>query len=358
MALSPQYGWAEPDNSSLVKNGAADIRTLGDAIDTSVWNVGFGQAGKNKVINGDFEIWQRGTSFSLGVGDVFTADRYRIGVNGTSLGTNTVSRQTFAAGSAPVAGYQAEYFLRVANTSAGSGMTYFASDNCWIEDVRNYAGQTVTLSFWAKSNAARTMAMDFYQIFGTGGSSPVQTALTSVSLTTSWTRFTVTFTAPSISGKTIGVGSCSFVRMFHPQNATFEFDIWGLQIEYGSKATPFQTATGTIQGELVACMRYFQKTYSQPTAPATAVNEGSIVGINVGTTLIGGLGRFAVVMRTVPTIVLYSVATGASGKIRSGGADINGTASDVGDGVIGYITSSGLVPASNSIIQYTASAEL
>ena len=59
MALSPNYGWSEPDNSSLVKNGAADIRTLGDAIDTSVWNVGFGQAGKNKIINGDFGINQR-----------------------------------------------------------------------------------------------------------------------------------------------------------------------------------------------------------------------------------------------------------------------------------------------------------
>ncbi len=59
MALSPFYNWSEPDNSSLVKNGAADIRTLGDAIDTAVWNVGFGQAGKNKIINGGFRINQR-----------------------------------------------------------------------------------------------------------------------------------------------------------------------------------------------------------------------------------------------------------------------------------------------------------
>jgi hypothetical protein len=227
-------------------------------------NFGGGQyaAGKNKVINGDFGIWQRGTSFTLGVGDVFTADRYRIGVNGSSLGTNTVSQQTFTPGSAPVAGYEGQYFLRVANTSAGSGMTYFASDNCWIEDVRNFAGQTVTLSFWAKSNASRTMAMDFYQIFGTGGSSPVQTSITSANLTTSWTRFSVTFAVPSVSGKTIGAGSCSFIRMYHPQNATFQFDIWGLQIESGSTATPFQTATGNPASELAACQRYYWRNTS------------------------------------------------------------------------------------------------
>jgi hypothetical protein len=33
MALSPNFSFPEPDNSSLVKNGAQDIRALGDAID-------------------------------------------------------------------------------------------------------------------------------------------------------------------------------------------------------------------------------------------------------------------------------------------------------------------------------------
>ena len=67
MALSPNYSWAEPDNSSLVKNGASDIRTLGDAIDPSVWNIGYGQAAKNKIINADFNINQRSFSSSSGV---------------------------------------------------------------------------------------------------------------------------------------------------------------------------------------------------------------------------------------------------------------------------------------------------
>ena len=36
MATSPIYGWSEPDDSSFVKNGALAIRTLGNAIDTTV----------------------------------------------------------------------------------------------------------------------------------------------------------------------------------------------------------------------------------------------------------------------------------------------------------------------------------
>ena len=34
-------------------------------------------------------------------------------------------------------------------------------------------------------------------------------------------------------------------------------DLWGVQIEAGSVATAFQTATGTFQGELAACQRYY-----------------------------------------------------------------------------------------------------
>jgi hypothetical protein len=37
LALSPNYNWPEPDNSDFVKDGATDIRALGDAIDSTVY---------------------------------------------------------------------------------------------------------------------------------------------------------------------------------------------------------------------------------------------------------------------------------------------------------------------------------
>jgi hypothetical protein len=36
MATSPNYAWAEPDDTAFVKNGALAMRTLGNAIDTTV----------------------------------------------------------------------------------------------------------------------------------------------------------------------------------------------------------------------------------------------------------------------------------------------------------------------------------
>jgi len=38
MALSPNYSWPEPDDSSFVKNGADAIRDLGDAIDATLYS--------------------------------------------------------------------------------------------------------------------------------------------------------------------------------------------------------------------------------------------------------------------------------------------------------------------------------
>ena len=149
MATSPNYAWAEPDNSSLVKNGAADIRTLGDAIDTSLWNVGYGQAGKNKIINGDFSVNQRAFTTATAAGYYF--DRWYGNLN---TGTVTYSASTFTPGAAPVAGYESKNFLTVATSgqSAAGAFTFFLQK---IEDVRTFANQPVTISFYAKA-ASRT----------------------------------------------------------------------------------------------------------------------------------------------------------------------------------------------------------
>ena len=251
MALSPNYSWAEPDNSSLVKNGAQAMRTLGDAIDTSVWNIGFGQAGKNAIINGNFANWQRGTSFSS-TSSNYTADRWIA----YSDATNTVSRQTFTPGTAPVAGYESQYFLRLDKSAGGA----FTSMSQRIEDVRTFAGQTITISFWAKASATITLAGGYEQNFGSGGSAAVNSFTINPTLTTSWARYSYTITLPSIAGKTIGTSS--YLEILNGRCLTGSaiiLDFWGVQVEYGSKATPFDTATGTIQGELAACQRYYAR---------------------------------------------------------------------------------------------------
>ena len=266
MALSPNYSWSEPDNSSLVKNGAADIRTLGDAIDTSVWNVGFGQAGKNKIINGDFGINQRAftsttTSFTYG------HDRWQLLATD---GTTTYSTQAFTPGAAPVAGYESTNYARLISTgqtlaSARSVLTQR------IESVRTFAGQTATVSFWAKAASGTPfVAVNFTQYFGSAGSTNIDVLGQKVAITSSWARYSLTFAIPSVSGKTITTSDYLQIRFYtsggsNENNATASMgiqsatiDIWGVQVEYGSKATPFQTASGgSQQAELAMCQRYY-----------------------------------------------------------------------------------------------------
>ena len=296
MATSPNYAWAEPDNSSLVKNGASDIRTLGDAIDTSVWNIGFGQAGKNKIINGDFGVWQRGTSFTS-VFNVVTSDRWFVGYD-TGSPTQTVSRQSFTAGAAPVAGYENPFYFDWSVATPSTMTTRYLWTK--IEDVRTFAGNTVTLSFWAKAASATTITSYLVQNFGSGGSGNVTSASQSNSLTTAWTRFTHTISVASISGKTIGTSSYLEADL-QINSGSVQVSVFGVQLEYGSKATPFETATGTIQGELAACQRYYWRQTAStsyagfaPYANAKATNQ------------VSGIITNPVVMRVAPTSVEFS----------------------------------------------------
>jgi hypothetical protein len=216
-------------------------------------------AGKNKIINGDMGIWQRGTSFSNPASSTYTADRVLQTFDGTGA-TRTISQQTFTPGTAPVAGYEGQFFYRYAFTAVGTSNTFCTFYINRIEDVRTFAGQTVTFSFWAKNDTSKSFTAAYAQNFGSGGSGSVSSS-SSITIGTTWARYSVTFNIPSVSGKTIG--SSSFIEFYLFDNAgtraAFTIDLWGVQVEAGSVATAFQTATGTIQGELAACQRYYYR---------------------------------------------------------------------------------------------------
>ena len=319
-------------------------------------------AGRNKILNGDFGIWQRGTSFTI-TADAYTADRWVNQVNGT--GTRTVTQQIFTPGTAPVAGYESAYFLRMACTATGTA-SYF---NCKqrIEDVRTFAGQTITVSFWARAGASLSSAFfGVTQNFGSGGSGSVDTAGSNITFTTSWARYTQTFTIPSVSGKTIGTGSCLEVVVSFGGQTFASFDIWGVQVESGSVATPFTTATGTLQGELAACQRYYEKSYDQATNPGTATAYGCITGsYNAAASTTGYLGAtlvYKVPKRAIPTLTIYDDA-GASAKCSRGSLGIANTAGQTVANT-NATTTAALVYSSGSnnnqaiVFHYTADAEL
>lgn len=204
---------------------------------------------RNAIINGGLRIWQRGTTFSA---TGYTADRWN--VQTASGQTVSCTQQAFTAGNA-ITGYEPTYFLRTTWSGTPSGTFWL---NQKVEDVRTFAGQTVTLSFWAKAGSATSAFTPVIeQNFGTGGSSVVTTNGTAISLTTSWKRFTQTFNIPSITGKTIGTSSYLDVRPFNGSTSVAgnAIDLWGVQLELGSSATPFeQRPYGT---ELSLCQRYY-----------------------------------------------------------------------------------------------------
>ena len=319
-------------------------------------------AGKNKIINGDFGIWQRGTTVNLTNSVAsFLADRFQCLV-AFSAGTAVLSRQTFTPGTAPVSGIESQFFQRL---NTGTTATYFEIRHN-IEDVRTLAGQNATISFYAKASSNVTVKNLIRQNFGSGGSANTDDTA-NFNLTTSWQRFTRTISPiTSVSGKTIGTNSMLTFFLYQDTGALggLDIDLWGVQVEAGSVATAFNTATGTLAGELAACQRYYLKSYAQATAPGTASNTvGNFAYSAISATATHNRGniRFPVVMRTTPTITVYSTSTGTSAKLfnEQQGVDTDAGTQYTGETGFHFYANSG-TPALGQqlLLHYVASAEL
>ena len=303
----PGYVWDSADNVWYpIGVGAHQHTNAADTPAVMPYST-YAAAGKNKIINGDFNIWQRGTTSSA---NGFLADRF----NG-SFGAATTfsqSRQTFTPGTAPVAGYEGKYFWRGNVTNAGAETAFYL--NTYIEDVQTLAGQTATISFWAKADSARSVGAYFFQQFGTGGSTAVNTQIGSnVTLSTSWQRFSLTINAPSIAGKTIGTGSHLQIFFAATMATGFTFDIWGIQLEASSTATAFQTATGNPASELAACQRYY---WRMATGAANPLGNGSAYSASHVQLIV----QYPVTMRVAPALDM-GTGTDYFTFVRNGGSD-------------------------------------
>ena len=325
-------------------------------------NYGGGQyaAGKNKIINGDF-YWNQRNFSSTTSDSIYTFDRFRTRVTGD--GTATYTAQTFTAGTAPVSGYEGKNYIRIVTT----GQTATNTRACYrtnIESVRSFAGQTVTISFWAKSGSGTPkIASLLSQSFGIGGSSSVDSPAGTVTISTSWARDSLTVAVPSIAGKTIGTLDSVLIDFSVSAGSDFNtpyssigiqsntFEIWGVQVEAGSTATPFQTASGSLSGELALCQRYYVRFNS-------AYTYGTVTtgGYNTSTTNAISSVPFPVEMRSTDSIsVDYSTLQVASSV---GASTVTAVAISQISRLIAScdFTSSGMVAASPNYIRQNNSA--
>jgi hypothetical protein len=260
-------------------------------------------AGTNKVLNSDFSIWQRGTSVAAvtaAAGSGYTADRFQAYVDGTMAGT--ISRQTSGMD-------DFDYCARVQRTAGNTGLSrYYLAQPIETAQTQNLRGKIVTLSFWARKGANYSSASDALRVqieYSTSANtnafiSPTgNVGQTSFTLTTSWQRFSLT--------ATIGATYLSLAPQFSyapsgTAGANDYYEISGIQLQAGSVATSFQTATGTIQGELAACQRY----YWRQTADATATFAHLGYARGDSATLAIGDVPLPVTMRVTPTSIDYS----------------------------------------------------
>jgi hypothetical protein len=221
-------------------------------------------AGKNAFINSNFGVWQRGTSVSVSAGATatYTSDRFALTTQANQA--STVSRQTTSdTTNLPTI----QYCARVQRNSGqtGTGSMIFGQSLETSNSLR-FAGQTVTLSFYARagSNYSPTSSVLSANIYtGTGTdqnrvsasyTGDVQALTTNATLTTTWQRFSVT---GSIAATATELAVIFISTMTGTASTNDYYEVTGVQIENGSTATSFQTATGTIQGELAACQRYY-----------------------------------------------------------------------------------------------------
>ena len=276
----------------------------------------------NAIINGAFEINQRNFSTTTTDG-AFGFDRWFMSRGGTSVPTVTYSSQALTPGTAPVAGYNGTNFARMATTTGSSANEYVILGQK-VEDIRSLAGQTLTVSFWAKAaSGTPKLGIELEANAGSGGSGATSAAGQSVTTSTAWTRYSVTITTPSLTGVTIGTGSAYALNFWTSGGSTFNtrsgsvgnqtatIDIWGVQVEAGSTATAFRRNGSNIGEELASCQRYFVR-----------FQDGAFNAAGTGpaafTTLVVAFLSSPVTMRVPPT----SITTSGMGLHDPGTGDV------------------------------------
>jgi hypothetical protein len=341
-----------------------DAFTRLDASDVNAYlaNRSFG----NAIYNGAFDIWQRNTTFANSITNIYSADRWGTFRAGFATGVTTSRRASTLAGF--------EFVSRVQRDSGNtSTATVFMSQALESRDSRPYAGEQVTLSFYARKGTNYSPVnsnLDFSVSSGTGVDQTLWAGFTGTvqsskteQVDTLWKRFTVTLAVPANSTQ-LGVSI-----NFNP-TGTAGADDWievtGVQLELGSVANPFRRNGNSIGAELSACQRYYEKSYNLDVAPGTNTNIGSqmLPPYNPSNDLSAYTVNFQVEKRAAPTMSLYA-PDGTINRVHIVDAGVNTstntTARDVGTrGFRGWLAggTSGAPSDKRTLFHYTASAEL
>jgi len=311
---------------------ARDLANLGGSADAG------GLTGANALINGQFAVAQRGTSFTSGSNDDtdYTLDRWKLFSDGNDVVDVTQETTTVPTNRQ----YAIALDVETANKKFGIAQI-IEKKNCV-----NLIGETVTLSFQAKVSATTNLdnvkaaiiswdgtadepTDDMISAWGAEGTDPTLAANfayentpANLNLTTSYATYSVTASVDTASTDNIIVFIWSDVTTTSSGEFLYITDV---KLEAGETATPFEHRS--YGEELALCQRYYQKSTEVGTAVSAVTSTGSLLARCVGTGWVG-MAILPTPMRETPTGTSYSARTGASGKAGnfSTAADVTASA--------------------------------
>ena len=229
---------------------------------------GGGITGANALINGQFAVAQRATSFVAGANNDtnYTLDRWKLFSDGNDVVDVTQETSTVPTNR------QTAIALDVETANKKFGIAQIIEQKNCV----NFIGKTVTLSFQAKVSAttnldnikaaiiawdgtADTVTADMISAWGVEGTNPTlatnftyENTPANLNLTTSYATYSVTASVDTANAKNIIVFIFSDVTTTSVGEFLFITDV---KLEAGQTATPFEHRS--FEDELARCQRYY-----------------------------------------------------------------------------------------------------
>jgi hypothetical protein len=236
---------------------------------------------KNAIINGDFNIWQRGGTFNSVADGTYTADRWFYSKISSAVHDITLSSDVpTVAQAGRLIRNSLKIDCQTVDASIASGDLVRISQRIEGFNWLPLAQKTITISFWVKA----TKTGIYCVALGNSGADRSYVAEYTVNASNTWEFKTITFTASPAAGTwdyTNGIGlvltftlasgstfqttkdtwqTGSFFATANQVNAcdstSNDFFITAVQLEEGDVATPFENRT--FANELRLCQRYYE----------------------------------------------------------------------------------------------------
>lgn len=350
------------------------------------------QKRKNYIINGDMQIAQRGTSFVALAANNYTLDRWTYQKSGSMV--HTVS-QSSDGPTDTQSGYQFVNSLDLNLTTADTSIA--AGDYCSIGqriegyNLAQFARQKpFTISFWVKATVTGTYCVALRN----GGADRSYVAEYTINSSNTWEYKTIVIKNPTPTSGTwnytngIGLfldfviaggstfqttpGSWQTGNFFSTANqvngvntGATDFRITGVMLNEGFNAQPFKTYGDNFDAEVIACQRFYEKSYDLTVNPGTNGSQpGAFVTPNQDVANNGTICTvfYNVRKRSTPTCVLYGLSGTINTISNGGGTDLaanSGTAGFIGTRSFrAFNNSGGSLGTNNFIFHYTIDAEL